>query len=135
MHRTVTTTRALVHPDYFEDLQPPNTIRLNDVAIITLLVPVQRSPTIAPIIISPFHLQNVTNTQGMMMGFAGATTTGNEGQDELQAAHVRIMSPLECSQAYPNGTDAKLFCASDRQRRSNFCLGDQVMLAIFVNST
>lgn len=125
MHRTFTTTRAVIHPDYVEDLQ--NSIRLNDVAIIFLLQPIERSSNIFPILISPFVQHNITNTQGMVLGFAGSTTTGNEGQDELQAAHVRILSEVECLQAYPNGTDQAIFCANDRQRRSNFCLGDQVI--------
>ncbi|KAG5673364.1 hypothetical protein PVAND_003421 [Polypedilum vanderplanki] len=123
MQRTFTTTRAVVHPDYNEDLQ--NHIRTNDIGIIILLSPIERSNNVAPILISPFAFHNITNTQGMVLGHAGSTTTGNEGLDELQAAHVRIISDIDCLQAYPNGANQSIFCASDRQRRSNFCLGDQ----------
>lgn len=125
MHRTVTTNRAIIHPDYFEDI--PNNVRANDIGIIFLLTPLERTPHIAPIMMAPFDVVEMTNIQGMVVGFAGSTTSGNEGLENLQAAHVRVMSRLECSQAYPNAADRPgVYCAADRQRRSNFCLGDQV---------
>jgi hypothetical protein len=127
MHRTLTTTRSTIHPDYTEDMQ--NNIRLNDIGILTLLTPIERTlSNIFPIRITPYaHHHELVNTQGMILGFAGATTIGNEGLEDLQVTYVRVLTQPECAQAYPNGANQQLFCAGDRQRRGNFCLGDQVM--------
>lgn len=125
MHRTITTNRAVIHPDYFEDI--PNNVRANDIGIIFALAPIERTPNIFPIMMAPFGVRDLTNIQGMIVGFAGSTTQGNEGLENMSAAHVRIMSEVECSQAYPNAAQRPgVFCASDARRRSNFCLGDQV---------
>ncbi len=127
MHQTITTNRGVVHPDYFEDI--PNNVRANDIGIITALNPIERSPRIMPIMMANFGVFNLTNLQAMIVGFAGSTTQGNEGLENMQAAHVRISSEVECSQAYPNAAQRPgVFCASDQQRGSNFCLGDQVCL-------
>lgn len=92
--------------------------------------PVEMAPNIAPIFISPFPMLNSTNTQGLMLGYAGETSSGSQGLDNLQAAHVRVLSDLECAQAYPNSNNLELFCGGDRTRRSNFCLGDQVIITL-----
>lgn len=124
-HQTLTSNRAVVHPDYFEDI--PNNVRANDVGVIFILTPVERTPNVSPIMMAPFGIEEMANVQGMVVGFAGSTTIGNEGLENMQAAFVRVMSRLECSQAYPNAADRPgVFCGADRQRRSNFCLGDQV---------
>lgn len=124
-HRTITTNRAVVHPDYFEDI--PNNVRANDVGIIFALAPIERTSNIFPIMMAPFGVRNMINIQGMIVGFAGATTQGNEGLENMTGAHVRIMSEIECSQSYPNAAQRPgVFCAGDQRRRSNFCLGDQV---------
>lgn len=129
MHRTLTTNRAVIHPDYFEDI--PNNVRVNDVGIIITLAPIERNSNIRPLMMAPFGIEDMTNVQGMILGFAGSTTSGNEGLENMQAGYVRIMSQLECSQAYPNAADRiGVFCAQDRQRRSNFCLGDQVRFSL-----
>lgn len=132
MHRTLTTNRAIIHPDYFEDI--PNNVRVNDVGVIITLLNIEPSSNIRPIMMAPFGIQDMTNVQGMILGFAGSTTSGNEGLENMQAGHVRIMSQIECAQAYPNAADrVGVFCAQDRQRRSNFCLGDQVGFLLSLN--
>jgi Trypsin len=124
MHRTITSNRAVVHPDYFEDL--PNNIRLNDLGIIELLNNLEPSANIFPIQFVQSSVQDLTNIQGMIVGFAGATTIGNEGQENKQAAHVRVIPDDACLQMFPRGDSALMFCAMDNTQRSNFCLGDQV---------
>lgn len=66
------------------------------------------------------------NVQGMVLGFAGSTTTGNEGLENLQAAHVRTIAHNDCAALYPAINENIHYCAEDVQERSNFCLGDQV---------
>lgn len=126
LHRLFLAARAIAHPNY----QTQNNLRIFDVGIIFMNVAVETAPTIAPIFISPFPILNSTNTQGLMLGYAGETSSGSQGLDNLQAAHVRILSDLECAQAYPNSNNLELFCGGDRTRRSNFCLGDQVIIIL-----
>ncbi|KAL7021003.1 hypothetical protein ACKWTF_011713 [Chironomus riparius] len=121
LHRLFLAARAIAHPNY----QMQNNMRVFDIGIIFMNAPVEMTSNIAPIFMSPFPYLNSTNTQGLMLGYAGETSSGSQGLDNLQAAHVRILSDLECAQAYPNSDNLELFCGGDRTRRSNFCLGDQ----------
>lgn len=62
-----------------------------------------------------------------MLGYAGEQQS-NQGLENLQAAHVRIIPENECETAFPGSTALDLFCGGDRTRRSNFCSGDQVII-------
>lgn len=126
LHRQFLTNRAVTHPNY----QMNNNVRIFDVGIIFFTNPIDPVPNIAPILISPSSFHNSTNTQGMMLGYAGETSSGSQGLDNLQAAHVRVLTELECTQAYPGSNNQTVFCGGDRQRRSNFCLGDQVLMIL-----
>lgn len=66
------------------------------------------------------------NIQGMFLGFAGSASSGTEGLEFLQAAHVRTMPHANCIQIYANADANQHFCANDVERGSNLCLGDQV---------
>ena len=123
-HLTVTTNRAVAHPHYSES----SDIRMNDIGIIFLNEPVNLTVNIFPIQL--FQVENTVanpllNIQGMVLGFAGSTTIGNEGLENLQAAHVRTMSHEACLQHYPAANSISNYCAEDAEQRSNFCLGDQ----------
>jgi len=122
-HRIFTTNRAVVHPNYAE----ANNMRVNDVGLIIFSQPIDLSVNIFPIFLpsvtSPSHL--FPNTQGMVLGFAGSTTSGTEALDELRAAHLRIMNDTACRQLYPSADMNQHFCADDADQGSNFCLGDQ----------
>lgn len=124
-HQIFNTNRAMAHPNYSE----ANNIRTNDVAIIFLNQPAVLSADVFPIFLPPLvsKAQPFLNVQGMVLGFAGSASVGNEGLENLQAAHVRVMSHAECILLYPNADPIQHFCAHDPEQRSNFCLGDQVI--------
>lgn len=123
-HLTLISNRAVAHPQYAE----VNNVRMNDIGIIFLQQPVELSSRIFPILLPPIvseahpHL----NTQGMFLGFAGSASSGNEGLEHLQAAHVRTMPHASCILLYANADANQHFCANDVERGSNLCLGDQV---------
>jgi hypothetical protein len=102
-------------------------MRVNDIGILFVAQPIEFSAMISPIILPPLVSKNqpFINEQGMVLGFAGPTSTP-EGLENLQAAHVRVMQNSDCMQLYPNADMNQNFCAHDTERQSNFCLGDQV---------
>lgn len=121
-HITVTTNRGVAHPQYSET----NNIRTNDIGILFLTQPVELSMNIFPIVLPPNGATHpLLHIQGMVIGFAGSQTTGNEGLENLQAAHVRTMTHGDCLGFYPAANEQVHFCAEDAELRSNFCLGDQ----------
>lgn len=101
---------------------------MNDIGIIFLQQPVELSNRISPILLPPINseAQPLLNAQGMFLGFAGSASTGNEGLEHLQAAHVRAMPHANCMLLYANADANQHFCANDVERGSNLCLGDQV---------
>jgi Trypsin len=105
-------------------------MRVNDVGILFLEQPVTLSVNIFPIFLPPLHSsskpQPFLNEQGMVLGFAGSTTSGQEGLENMQAAYVRAMPHAACLQHYQNADVNQHFCAVDADFGSNFCLGDQV---------
>lgn len=123
-HQTLSTNRAISHPNYVEN----NNFRTNDIGIIFLDRPVELSETIFPIALPSINDKShpMLNIQGMVLGFAGSTTSGSEGLQNLQAAYVRTMDHNTCLQHYALADVNNQFCADDAQERSNFCLGDQV---------
>lgn len=126
-HTTVISNRAVAHPGYSEI----NNVRVNDLAIIFLNQPVVLTPNIFPIFLpslnSPIQDQPSMNIEGMILGFAGNASIGNEGEENLQAAHVRVMSESDCLGIYPGADLNQHFCANDAEQNSNICLGDQVI--------
>lgn len=122
-HVSVTTNRAVAHPQY-SDI---NSFRVNDIGIIFLEQPTNLTANIFPVSLVPMdsNFQPMLNIQGMICGFAGSTTTGNEGLENLQAAHVRAILHQTCVGLYQNAGEINQFCAEDATQRSNFCLGDQ----------
>lgn len=125
-HQTFTTTRGVAHPNY----SGANNMRVNDVGVIFLQQPVQLSASIFPIFLPPLQTTSephpFINEQGMVLGYAGSTSSGNEGLENLQAAHVRAMPHSACTQHYASADLNQHFCANDVEFQSNFCLGDQV---------
>jgi hypothetical protein len=122
----VTTNRGVAHPNY----SGANNIRINDIGIIFMLQPVVFSATIFPIFLPPnqetSEIRPFLNEQGMVLGFAGSTSAGQEGLENLQAAHVRAMEFSACLPHYSGADGNQHFCANDPEVGSNFCLGDQV---------
>jgi hypothetical protein len=125
LHQVLNSNRAVAHPNYSE----ANNMRLNDIGIIFLQQAIALTPNIFPIHLPPLNAKNqlLLNIQGMVLGFAGSQTSGTEGLENLQGAHVRIMNHAECQQHYPLSDVTQHFCAVDTELRSNFCLGDQVI--------
>lgn len=109
---------------------------MNDVGILFLLQPIQFTTNIMPIHLPPMisNSQPKLGIQGMILGFAGSTSSGNEGLEHLQAAHTRVMSQGDCTRLYANADAIQHFCANDVERGSNFCLGDQVIAVNFLIS-
>jgi hypothetical protein len=130
----LTTNRGVTHPNY----SGANNIRVNDVGILFLLEPVNFSVNIFPIFLPPLEGFSKTrpflNEQGMILGFAGSTTTGQEGLENLQAAHVRTMEFSKCQTHYANANANQHFCSNDAELGSNFCLGDQVGLVLHLQN-
>lgn len=124
-HQIAITNRAVSHPNYGE----ANQVRINDIAIIFLNQPAQLSESIFPIFLPPLNPEAhpFVNVQGMVLGFAGADSVGDEALENLQAAHVRAMPHQTCIEAYPNANPTQHFCGFDNEMGSNFCLGDQVI--------
>lgn len=124
-HQTLTTNRAVAHPQYAE----VNNVRMNDIAIIFLLQPAQLTNDIYPIRLPSLisEIRPYLNIQGMILGFAGSASSGSEGLESLQAAHVRAMTQANCTALYAHADANQHFCANDVERGSNFCLGDQVV--------
>lgn len=106
-------------------------MRVNDVGILFLEQPVILSVNIFPISLPPHQSsskpQPFLNEQGMILGFAGSTTSGQEGLENMQAAYVRAMPHSNCTQHYASADANQHFCADDVEMGSNFCLGDQVI--------
>lgn len=123
-HQTLSTNRAVFHPNYVESVN----FRINDIGIVFLSQPVQLSQGISPILLPSINedSQALLNVQGMVLGYAGATTNGTEGLQNLQAAHVRIIDHPTCLRSHPKADVNQQYCAEDAEQRSNFCLGDQV---------
>lgn len=125
-HTTIQTNRGVAHPNY----SGANNIRINDIGILFLLQPVTLTVNIFPIFLPPLQtpLQShpFLNEQGMVLGFAGSTSSGNEGSENLLAAYVRKMPFSDCTTHYANADSKQHFCAHDFESGSNFCLGDQV---------
>lgn len=125
-HVTLTTNTAVAHPQYSEN----NNIRVNDIGIIILSQPVELSRNIFPVLlpsVSSSIVHPILNVQGMVLGFAGSTSTGNEGLESLQAAYVRTMTYADCVGFYSAADESSHYCANDTELQSNFCLGDQVI--------
>lgn len=105
-------------------------MRVNDVGILFLQTPVTLSVTVFPIFLPPLQSSSrphpFINEQGMVLGFAGSTSSGSDGLENLQAAFVRAMPHSECLQHYAQADVNQHFCGNDVERGSNFCLGDQV---------
>lgn len=127
-HTTVLSNRAVAHPSYAQ----LNNVRINDIAIIFLNQPTAFTANIFPIFLpslnSPIRAQPLVNIQGMILGFAGNASIGNEGEENLQAAHVRTMSDSDCLGIYMGADLTQHFCANDAEQSSNICLGDQVII-------
>lgn len=123
-HTTVDSSRGLAHPNYAE----ANNVRINDIGIIFLNQPVTLTTEIFPIFLPPIDppAHPFTNVQGMVLGFAGAQSTGNQAENNLQAAYVRTMEHTACTQLYMTADPLQHFCANDLDASSNICLGDQV---------
>ena len=126
-HTTVQTNRGKAHPNY----SGANNIRINDIGILFLLQPVTLSLNIFPIFLPSLQrsLQGhpFLNEQGMVLGYAGSTSSGDKGLENLQAAYVRKMPFANCTSHYANADSNQHFCAHDFESGSNFCLGDQVI--------
>lgn len=124
-HTTVESNLARAHPNYAE----ANNVRINDIGIIFLNQPVTLSTEIFPIFLPPIDppAHPFVNVQGMIMGFASEQSTGNQADNNLQAAYVRAMEHSACTQLYMTADPQQHFCANDLQNNSNFCLGDQVL--------
>lgn len=123
-HVTLNSNRAVSHPDFVEI----NNFRTNDIGIIFLQQPAEISESVYPIFLPPMNDNSdpMLGIQGMVLGFAGNATTGNEGLQILQAAHVRTIDHNSCLQHYALADKNYQFCAEDVEQGSNFCLGDQV---------
>lgn len=123
-HQTVLSNRATAHPNY-ADIQD---IRHNDIGIIFLLQPIPLSVNIFPVFLPQINsvAHPFVNVQGLVIGFAGSGTIGQEAEENLTAAHVRPMDSAACTPFYATSDPTQHFCAEDREVRSNFCLGDQV---------
>ncbi|CAO1436289.1 unnamed protein product [Diamesa serratosioi] len=113
--------KALPHPQYLEQ----NSLRNFDIGIITLNQAVTFSSLIYPVKLPTMNQMLEENTQGMVLGFAKAVSTGGSAGEELQSAHVRVTSSVRCLEFYPGADFAQHFCGEDKDFRSNFCLGDQ----------
>lgn len=109
------------HPQYLEQ----NSMRNFDIGIITLNQFVTFSSSIYPIALPTMDALLNENTQGMVLGFAKAVSTGGSAGEELQVAHVRVTSNARCLEFYSGADFGQHFCGEDKDFRSNFCLGDQ----------
>ena len=118
---TYESNRATSHPQYREQ----NSIRNFDIGIITLNQAITFTRAIYPIALPTMSAMLEENTQGMVLGFAKATSTGGSAGQELQSAHVRVTSIARCLEFYAGADFAQHFCGEDNDLRSNFCLGDQ----------
>lgn len=130
MHTNVQSQRATAHPNYGE----LNNVRINDVGVIFLDQPVAFSSNIFPIFLLPVSAEAehpLTNVQGMVLGFAGSQTSGQEGLENLQGGHIRAMAHQACLGLYATADAIQHFCGDDPEERSNFCLGDQVINFLF----
>lgn len=118
---TYDSNRATPHPQYKEQ----NSLRNFDIGIIILNQAVAFTRSVYPVALPTMNAILKENTQGMVLGFAKATSTGGSAGQELQSAHVRVTSDERCLQFYAGADFTQHFCGEDKDFRSNFCLGDQ----------
>lgn len=118
---TYQSNTATSHPQYKEQ----NSLRNFDIGIIILNQAIMFTNAIYPVALPTMSALLAENTQGMVLGFAKATSTGGSAGQELQSAHVRVTSNERCLQFYGGADFAQHFCGEDKDFRSNFCLGDQ----------
>lgn len=125
MHTTFNSNRAVAHPNYNE---AGGSVRNFDIGIIFLNESVEFSFRIKPVYLPPlgYSIAAELNVQGMIAGFALSSTSGQEGSKDLQAAHVRRINDNICVTSFSNANFTQHFCAEDSDKKSDFCLGDQV---------
>lgn len=113
--RSVWPQRRVPHLNY---AQNP---RINDIGIIIMNADIPFDRFVQPIAL-PSSEGPYLNEQAVVLGFGGWPQ--NTNRDQLEAAFMRVVTPVRCNTVFPAHVVAQQFCAEDTLMRTDFCADD-----------
>ena len=113
--RSVWSQRRIPHINYGQNP------RINDIGIILLNADIVFDRFVQPIAL-PASVGPYLNEQAVVLGFGGWPQ--NTNREHLEAAFLRVVTPVRCNTVFPQHVVAQQYCAEDTRMRTDFCSDD-----------